>query len=492
MNDDQYKHFKTSKKYPAFFIETAFGEKVWPHHKKILDSVRDHDETTVRGCHGLGKSWVGSRLPPWFMQHFTDVLVITTAPTKKQVESIIWREIALCMGKWKLPIPHGMKVAATSLKMKKNGDNSNGNEAHGFTARDTNQDAFVGFHALNFLIIVDEAAGVSDVLYEAIESLASTGNAKILLIGNPTNPQGFFKESHGPKSPANKIKISAFDTPNFTEFGITLDDVRDEKNRAALKLKGRLPAWEEKIGDSPLPAPYLVTPKWVVKMINKYGVDSAYVQTRIMAEFPVASKDSLFPMHLIEEAINFEAEDAASEYPSVLGLDVARYGGDSSKLYHRTGDKYRLVDQWVKANTTETAGRALASLRETGAQWIGIDVIGVGGGATDILADDEHPAYGVNVAMQPHDTERFANLKAELHWELKEALERGEVDLDPNDDDLHVQMSRIKFKYDKKGKIIVESKDEYKARFGDSPDNLDALLLTRADIFEKSANVTIV
>lgn len=489
MNSDQYQVFKTCKEHPDFFIKAAFGEDVHEHHRHILESIRDHDETTVRGCHGLGKSWVGSRVVPWFLQHHSDALVITTAPTKKQVESIIWREISLCMGKWKLPIPHGMQVAATSLKMNKG--SGNGNEAHGFTARDTNQDAFVGFHALNFLIIVDEAAGVSDALYEAIESLASTGNAKILLIGNPTNPSGFFKASHGPKSSANKLKISAFDTPNFVHFGITLEDIVDEKNRETLKAKGKLPAWEEKQYEA-LPAPYLVTPKWVAKMVLKYGADSAYVKSRILAEFPSVDKDALFPMHLIEEAIAFDAEPSASEYPHALGVDVARYGGDSSVCYQRTGDKYRLQSTWAKSSTTETAGRVLAAIRETGARWAGIDVIGVGGGTVDILADDEHPAYGVNVAMAPRDGERFANLKAELHWELKEALERGEIDLDPTDYDLHVQMSRIRFKYDKRGKILVESKDEYKARFGDSPDHLDALLLSRASTFEASSQVVIV
>ena len=37
----------------------------------------------------------------------------------------------------------------------------------------------------NLLVVVDEAEGVAEPIYDAIEAVMTTGNCKLLLIGNP-------------------------------------------------------------------------------------------------------------------------------------------------------------------------------------------------------------------------------------------------------------------------------------------------------------------
>jgi hypothetical protein len=55
-------------------------------------------------------------------------------------------------------------------------------------------------------------------------------------------------------------------------------------------------------------------------------------------------------------------------------------------------------------------------------------------------------------------------------------FERGEIDIDPNDDVLAKQLVSIKYKLTSRGQIQVETKDEMRKRGVPSPDRADALV----------------
>ena len=70
--------------------------------------------------------------------------------------------------------------------------NNKGNFISFRTARKENPEALSGVHATHVMVIVDEASGVAEVIFETGQGTLSTPNALIILIGNPTNPTGFF------------------------------------------------------------------------------------------------------------------------------------------------------------------------------------------------------------------------------------------------------------------------------------------------------------
>ena len=92
------------------------------------------------------------------------------------------------------------------------------------------------------------------------------------------------------------------------------------------------------------------------------------------------------------------------------------------------------------------------------------------------------PVVALNAGKAPADDDkRFANLRAELYWGIRDAAERGTLDLDPEDEDVIVQLSSIQyFHRQKDGAIQIESKKDMKRRGMGSPDNADALVLTQA------------
>lgn len=478
--------FLRGREDPVWWLERVYGEKLVPHQKAIIESLRDNEETTVRSSHSVGKSFIASRGVWWFACHFPGAYIVTTAPTANQVKDILWKEIrAFNRNANVISRPLGARMGTTTMELE-----AIQVKAVGYTARDST--SFQGRHADYVLVVADEASGISDDIYDAIDSILAGGKlTRLLEIGNPTNPSGRFAKRHSPKAKgtARRFKISAFDTPNFVHFGVTEEDMKEEERRPSLEAQGEVPAWERKVGGAEMPYPHLVKPAWVAKIVARLGFGSEYVRTRILAEFPTADSKSMFPMPLIEQAVANEAEP---EYPHCLGVDVSRFGGDETVVYERKGWRFRLRDVWSKESTSSTAARVKLILQEDAALWVSIDSIGVGGGVVDEMASYEMPAYGVNVGMSPSDPERFGNLKAELYWNLKEAMEAGLVDLDPDDYILQEQMSRIRFEY-RRGKVFIEGKDQYKKRSdGKSPDRLEALVMSLSDIFEADTTAVIV
>jgi hypothetical protein len=121
---------------PIGFIENVLKEVLTDKQKEICLSVRDRRQTNVQACHGAGKSFLASRLCLWWICAVGG-LVITTAPTDRQVEQIIWGEIRKVHGKLGLPGELGMKFLRVTEQAR----------GFGFTASHTNSNAFQGIRA---------------------------------------------------------------------------------------------------------------------------------------------------------------------------------------------------------------------------------------------------------------------------------------------------------------------------------------------------------
>ena len=152
-----------------------------------------------------------------------EALVITTAPSERQVKNTIWREIRDIWERNKELI--GGKLTQTRLEL------SNKRFAYGFSTNTAER--FQGFHNENVLIIVDEASGVREFVYDAIIGLMTSRNAKILLIGNPSSLAGTFYDAfHKNRKHWKTIHIAAQDTPNFQRTTSPSRSVRGRDERS--------------------------------------------------------------------------------------------------------------------------------------------------------------------------------------------------------------------------------------------------------------------
>ena len=436
---------------PVGWVDSRMEEFLWSKQRETAESVATNRYTAVQSCHSTGKSYVASRLMSWWIDAHPpgEAFIVSTAPSQPQVEAILWREVGKAHRKAELigRITHGQ---VPSWKL--------GNEIVGFgrkpqdlSSKEEAMAAFQGIHARYVLVVIDEAGGVPKWLFDAVDTLVTNDDARVLAIGNPDDPASHFVRTVcAPGSGWNLIHIPYDVTPNFTGEGVP-DELRD----------------------------LLISPTWVEERRKRWGEGSPLWSSKVLGVAPDVSDDTLISPALLREA---QAIDLPGLEPGRYGLDVARFGADETCLYRDRGGRIRLFEALHKLDTMETTGRlGLHLSQHNGSVPASVDVDGLGSGVYDRAREIGMPVHPFNFGGAPIDKERFVNKRAEAYWSLREDLEDGLIDLPPDgeDDELVAQLGSIKWKVTSKGKIQIESKDDMRKRGLPSPDRADAVVMAR-------------
>jgi len=398
----------------------------WEKQRQILEAIRDHRRVAVRSCHHSGKTFIAAAVVHWFCRNFQPSLVITTAPTDRQVRKQLWHEIGQHHRR------SGLPGTLNSLELLV----SENQRAYGFSTNEP--DRFQGWHEENILVIADEASGIPEEIYEAMEGTLTSKNARQLVIGNPTFAGGTF--------------YNAFRSPLYEKFHISAYDVPD----------------------------HLLSPGWKEERKIEWGEESPVYQVRVLGEFPDQAEDALIAMRWVTAAMERWQDEAEGERSGcTIGVDVARYGSDESVAVVRRGSRVLDVVGWRGQDTMASVGRIAALGREYQAVAINVDEIGIGAGVLDRLVADGLPAVGVNVGESAWDSEHYANRRAEVFFALQDRFKTGDISL-PDDSTLLAQLTSLKFTYTPKGQLKIESKEDMRKRGLPSPDRADALALAFA------------
>jgi len=473
------KIIKTSRKHPVFFTNKILGDELWEMQRKVLKAAQNYD-VSVASCHGAGKSYLASRIVLHAMAVLPGTQVITTAPTNRQVKKVLWKEIRL--GHKKAKIPLGGKPLTQELQV------ADDWFAIGFATDDTDQ--FQGFHGKRILVIADEAAGVSEAIFDGIDGVTSGANSRKLYIGNPTSRTGRFYQSHQNDN-FKRFNISAFDTPNFIELGITYDDIANGNWRQkvldyfdtdAPKLTKEV--WNE-VGQR-LPYPQLVTPWWVADRYKTWGPDSALFQAKVLGKFPEDEEFTVIPVYI------WNAASATEDWPQVdniddvsIGVDVARFGDDTSVIAITIKDKLVEIKSLRKMDTTQVTDWIDNIVRNNFKKidnWKGIpmniDAIGVGSGVADQLRNNKNytNVRDFKVSEAAKKSDKFINKRAEMYWNTREGLNDGRYKIGFHDEELENEITSIRYEF-KNGKMKVEAKEKIRKRTGKSPDKSDAVCM---------------
>ncbi|MDR2560501.1 MAG: hypothetical protein LBC63_01855 [Holophagales bacterium] len=167
---------------------------------------------------------------------------------------------------------------------------------------------------------------------------------------------------------------------------------------------------------------------------------------------------------------------------AAMGVDVARGGGDMTVLAMRHGNWVDELRCFPGASTPDgqaVAAMVLANMR--GGATINVDVVGVGASVYDQLKRVAKSVVPINGASASAATDksgqiRFINLRAELWWKLREALDpaNGADICLPPDRALLADLCAPAWQLTFRG-VQIESKEDIKARLGRSPDRGDAV-----------------
>lgn len=432
---------------PVTWAESR-GVELWSKQREVMASVRDHRRTAVRAGHGVSKSFTAALLSAWWVTSHPvgDALVVTTAPTGRQVSAILWGELRRLHTRLGLPGTIGLDAT-----WRIDGQLV----AIGQKPADSDEVAFQGLHARHVLAVLDEAAGLPPALWDAVAGVVTSETSRELAIGNPDKRGGPFERAFEPGSGWSPVHISVLDSPAFTG-----EDVSDD-------LLGVLPSRA-----------------WVEDAKRNWGEHSPVYRSRVLGEFPATDADALIDWDWIKRAQALWTEQPPGLGYGLdhrIGADIARFGSDTTVILIRAGGFVRVAETLRGAALTETAGKLRNLVRYLGASaFVMVDDTGVGGGVTDMLYEQGLPVCPVIASASADDPAHFANVRAEAYWRVRQWLEAGGLALPPDDDELAQQLARLRYKLDSRGRILIESKEAMRSRGEPSPDRADALMLTFA------------
>ena len=446
------KAVKTKRLYrsdPERFGVDLFGDFYWSKQREIFQAIRDGKKRfAIKAAHAVSKSFTCGRIAIWSTVCHKPVLTFTTAPTHRQVNEVLWKEIRTGWSQSKValsqkqPLPRSPEWTISSNQ-------------RAFGASSDKPERLQGLHeGLGHVCsIVDEAGGIEGNIWPALFAIVTGQDDMLFLVGNPDTRNPDFMRCFSDPS-FHSMTIGAHDSPNFTG-----EDVPDHIKKA------------------------LVSREWVDGLIKAYGIDSPIVRSKVFAEFPDTDNQSLIPLWMIEAAENRDFK----ENPHIrrAGMDVARYGSDRTVAYSIKGNQADLLFEYGKKDLMETAGYAVQVI--CSGLDLSLDDTGLGGGVTDRLREqDLYPSavtFGAK-CFEEDDQNRFFDNRGLMFWKLREWIkDEGRI---PNDPSLRAELIDIRYQVLSNGRIKIESKDEYRKRAqkntgrAKSPDKADALALAVA------------
>ena len=462
---------------PVNFACNILGVDPWDKQKQILSAIAAKRSVAVRSCNGAGKTFTAAITILWWLMSYDNAIVITTAPSERQVREILWRELRNLY----VPVRDiiGGKLTRTRLEF------SPKRYAYGFSTN--TEDRFQGFHSGNILVIVDEASGVDEFIYNAISGVTTSRNSKLLLIGNPHGYAGTFYDAfHKDRKQFETIHISAFDLPAFKDQAITEENIKDVEYPdpitddtdvipagntvfpAEAGIQGNINYADSLIG--------LSSPQWALDLFNRQGPQSSVYQTRVLGQFPEEADDTLIPLRDVEAAVKRQSQ-IPTDTPPVMGVDVARFGNDKTVIIIRHGPKVIYIDELRKSDIVNTTGAVVTAALKYKVKNVIVDEIGVGTGVLDNLkADKRFDAIGLNGSNSPNNTELYLNKRVEVFDGLRQRFADGDISI-PNDPELISQLASLTYKYNARGQLQLESKDQIRSTGRQSPDKADAIAL---------------
>jgi len=395
-----------------------------------------HTRIAIRSGHGVGKTKWLANLVVWFTCTRLPFKVGMTAPSSPQLHDALLGELRAVYRSLPFAWANLFDVQSDRIELKAQPDNC---FVTARTSRADNPESLQGLHSEHLLLVIDEASGVPEAVFEAAVGSMSTPRAITVMTGNPTRATGMFWRAFNMEPERWWLrKVSCHDSR-------------------------------------------YVDPGFIEEVLNRWGADSNQYRVRVLGEFPLAEEDTLIPAGLVESAME-RVELPLIGAPEIWGVDVARFGQDQSCLIKRRGNRVTEPPRrWQGIDTMGLSGRIKSEFDLTQPanrpQLIAVDVIGIGAGVVDRLLEQNLPVIGVNVGEAPPAAGRFVRLRDQLWLSVREWLESRSVSL-PFDDQLRADLCAPRVTFLSDGRMQVESKLQLRARGFRSPDSADALCCT--------------
>lgn len=437
------KKLKRWKADPILFVKEHFGIEPDAWQLETLRAVRDHQRLAMKACKGPGKTAVLAWISWWFLCTRPHPKLAATSISGDNLADNLWPEMA----KWQAKSPflkEQFKWTKTRIFAKDHPETwFMSARAWSKSADPSKQaDTLAGLHADYIMFVIDEAGGIPDAIVATAEAaLASGKECKLVMAGNPT-------QTSGPLYRACTREAHLWWT-------ISISSAPDNPNRTPR-----------------------VSIEWAKQQIEKYGKDNPWVLVNVFGEFPPSSINQILSVDEVEAAMGRQIRpEAIEDMQKRLGIDVARFGDDSTVIFPRQGKMAFMPVQMRNERNNDIAARVMQAKNKWGSEYEFVDGTGgYGGGVCDFMRVGGGTPIEV-MASAKADSNKYRNRRAENWFRMAQWIKEGGC-LPASIPELVGELTCATYSFDNQGRFILMPKEEMKEELQRSPDFADALALT--------------
>ena len=410
--------------------ENTLNIELLPHQRKFLQSEKTF--TILCGGRSCGKTFCASWLVVQWLLRGYDVLC--TAQSYKTLERVLFKGVVEKIAEL------GITPECNKTKME---IRLNGHTAYFYSAEKSNIDNVRGLTNIKALVMDEAALASKEFLDVAMATLRGEGigDPRIYMMSTPKGGKNFFSKiiRETPPEDIEIIYARSRDNTTLSEKFFRSLEATYSGTFARQELEGE-------ILDSDTP-------------------------------------DQLFSSQVIATMMNRTSPWSEHDIP-VVGVDMARYGDDSTTAYLRRGRCVEKLFSITKCDSFvvyEMLRQNLMSHNLKKNRCV-FNFDGTGGFASGVVDLMRKAQYIVNElhfnSMTNVNSDYFANLRTMMYFNFSEASKRG-LSI-PNDEKIEMQLSCIRYFIDGGGKRRLYPKEQMKEILGYSPDDIDAIALTFA------------
>ena len=445
---------------PSGYSRVMLKSDPYPWQARVMDSLnplaRDLPaRTALCTPNESGKtSKIITDLVCWHMGTFPGSVTVTTSGTNRQIRHQLYPNLRMRLkgANWRirdsneygLEAPNGSRCVSFSTD-----DPGMAEGFHAITLFDdkyTLGDAFNGIEHdydpgknSSLMIIYDEAKTIDYDIFEAFERCHATRSLEASTPDH-SSPAGHFYDSfHKNKWLYNTFTIGYDQCPHLIEDPVRVREREDQ--------------------------------------IRKFGINHPFIRSMHFGEFPTKGGNMVFDMRKVDICMSDQVKQYNS-HERRAAVDLSG-GGDECPLYIRDGNKARFIGSWYEADAVELANILIAQFKkcELKPEFIMADNTGMGDPIIDVMSAKGWPICRIDFGSEPRDKRKYANVRAEMYFELSHLIGNTAVIL-PDDPDLKEQLNCQKYRMNDKEQTRLIPKDKLPV----SPDRADTIAMLFYDM----------
>lgn len=305
-------------------------------------------------------------------------------------------------------------------------------------------DTLAGPRADYVMAVLDEAGGIpTSVLAAADAILASGVEGHVIMAGNPTDH-------------SSCLGVAAIEQRALWDVTEISSAPSDPKRTPRVSIQ------------------------WAQEQIDTYGADNPWVLVNVFGRFPPGALNTLISPDEVRDAQKRHYHEGQyGRFPIILGVDVARFGLDASVIFKRQGMVAFTPFLARNLDSLQGAGHVANLSNRDKADSIQIDATGgYGAGWYDQLKGMGYShALPVMFSAEAHNKSRYFNKRTEMWFDMVTWIKGGGAL--PPVPEMVAGLSTVTYAF-KGDRLILEPKEQVKARLQRSVDYEDALACTFA------------